>query len=95
MIKIWHFYDLNGTTLTPEDEDFELSIATPLAVVDSADMRTLLKSKGVKETLLDLYNKHSEQLCKCTEPMDVSDLNETVYISQEVIEFFAKIGDEL
>jgi len=94
-IKIWHVYDLNGYSspdLDPNKGEFggalELTLSTTLTDMDQKFMHNILKGMGAKETLLTLYDANATLLCRSETAVDVSDHNETVFISQEVVDFF-------
>jgi hypothetical protein len=91
-IKIWYVYDINGSTLIEENEngftDLEFSFATTVDGMDPKEVHELLKYKGAKEDLLKLFDKHGQQLCRSEVALDFSDQNESIFISQEILDWY-------
>ena len=90
--KVWHIYDLNGTTDPAHDPnnegfgaDLEFSFITPPEVQIEV-IQNFLLSKKARPDLMKLYKKNAKDLCK-EGAFDCSDQNETIFISQESLEF--------
>ena len=84
-IKIWHIYDVNGSTVAP-DTDLEYNFGSSSEAEEKTILK-VLKDIHARKDLIDLFVNNKRELLKSDYAGDASDEEGSVYISQEVADF--------